>query len=246
MKRILRWGAYCLLLATMFFLVFSHGMFIWTIDWNNPAPFMEGDVQTIEFVDGKLVANLRQHKIDYMALDAMPEHLVNAFVAVEDRRFYRHWGVDIRGVMRAIRANLHTGDIAEGGSTITQQLSRNLFLNLDQNMARKVAEMSIAFQLERRYTKDEILEMYINQVNFGAGNWGVVRAAQAYFGKDVADLTIGESALLAGLVQAPNSYAPVKSWDLAIARQRYVLSRMAEQGFISQEQAITEVYQVDN
>lgn len=246
MKRILRWGAYCLLLATMFFLVFSHGMFIWTIDWNNPAPFMEGDVQTIEFVDGKLVANLRQHKIDYMALDDMPEHLVNAFVAVEDRRFYRHWGVDIRGVMRAIRANLHTGDIAEGGSTITQQLSRNLFLNLDQNMARKVAEMSIAFQLERRYTKDEILEMYINQVNFGVGNWGVVRAAQAYFGKDVADLTIGESALLAGLVQAPNSYAPVKSWDLAIARQRYVLSRMAEQGFISQEQAITEVYQVDN
>lgn len=246
MKRILRWGAYCLLLATMFFLVFSHGMFIWTIDWNSPAPFMEGDVQTIEFVDGKLVANLRQHKIDYMALDDMPEHLVNAFVAVEDRRFYRHWGVDIRGVMRAIRANLHTGDIAEGGSTITQQLSRNLFLNLDQNMARKVAEMSIAFQLERRYTKDEILEMYINQVNFGAGNWGVVRAAQAYFGKEVADLTIGESALLAGLVQAPNSYAPVKSWDLAIARQRYVLSRMAEQGFISQEQAITEVYQVDN
>jgi len=145
-----------------------------------------------------------------------------------------------------LRANLETGDIAQGGSTITQQLARNLFLNLDQTMARKIAEMSIALQLERRYDKDEIMEMYINQVNFGAGNWGIARAARAYFNKDVVDLSIGEAALLAGLVPAPNAYAPVKSWDLAIMRQRTVLSRMAKFGYISQEQAITEVYQADN
>lgn len=246
LKRILRWGLYCLVFAFIFALVFSHGMFIWTIDWDNPAPFMAGDVQRIDYVDGKLVANLKQHRIQYLPLEEMPEHLVQAFVAVEDRRFYQHWGVDSRGIVRAIRANLHTGDIAEGGSTITQQLARNVFLNLDQNMARKVAEMSIALQLERRYSKDEILEMYINQVNFGAGNWGVVRAARSYFGKEVADLSIGEAALLAGLVQAPNSYAPVKSWDRAITRQRYVLGRMAELGYITEEQAAAEVYQADN
>lgn len=245
-KRLLRRGLILLLLAVLAGWAFSHGMVIWTIDWDDPAPFMEGDVQSIAFVDGKLVANLKQHRIEYLPLEDMPDHLVHAFVAVEDRRFYQHWGVDSRGIVRAIRANLHTGDIAEGGSTITQQLARNLFLNLDQNMARKVAEMSIALQLERRYSKDEILEMYVNQVNFGAGNWGVARAARAYFGKDVADLGIGEAALLAGLVQAPNSYAPVKSWDRAITRQRYVLGRMAELGYITQEQAAAEVYQADN
>ena len=108
---------------------------------------------------------------------------------------------------------------------------------------RKLAEMSIALQLERKYDKDEILEMYINQVNFGAGNWGVSRAAAAYFNKSVSELTIGESALLAGLVQAPNYYAPVEDWDRAITRQRYVLSRMVEYGYITSEQAAAEVYQ---
>lgn len=246
MKRFLRFCTFCLLAAVLFLWAFSHGLGIWTIDWDDPAPFLKGDVESIDYVDGKLVANLKQHKIEYLPLSEMPQHLIDAFVAVEDRRFYSHWGIDPWGLGRALLINLDEGDIAQGGSTITQQLARNLFLNLDQNMIRKLAEMSIALQLERRYTKDEILEMYINQVNFGAGNWGVVRAARAYFGKEVADLTIGEAALLAGLVQAPNAYAPVKSWELAITRQRYVLSRMAEQGYISQEQALAEVYQPDN
>lgn len=246
MKRLLRWGVGLLAAVLLFALVFSHGMFIWTIDWEDPAPFLEGDVETIEYVEGKLVANLQQHRIDYLPIEDMPQHLLDAFVAVEDRRFYTHWGIDPWGLGRALLTNIDAGDIAQGGSTITQQLARNLFLNLDQNMNRKIAEMSIALQLERRYTKDEILEMYINQVNFGAGNWGVARAARAYFGKDVAELTIGEAALLAGLVQAPNAYAPVRSWERAITRQKYVLSRMAEQGYITPEQAVTEVYQVDH
>jgi membrane peptidoglycan carboxypeptidase len=245
-KRLLRWGAWCLLIATLAVWAFSYGLGIWTINWDNPAPFLEGDVDTIDYVDGKLVANFKQHRIEYISVDKMPDHLVKAFVAVEDRRFYQHWGVDFRGVARALRANLHSGEIAEGGSTITQQLARNLFLNLEQTMERKIAEMSIALQLERKYDKDEILEMYINQVNFGAGNWGVARAAEAYFNKDVSELSIGEGALLAGLVQAPNAYAPVKSWDKAIARQRIVLGRMAELGYITPEQATAEVYQVDS
>lgn len=242
-KRLLRWGTTLLLAVILFVWGFSHGLIIWTIDWDDPAPFLEGDVNSIDYVDGKLVANLWQNKIDYRRIEDLPDHLVQAFVAVEDSRFYTHKGVDVLGLGRAMLSNLVAGDLTQGGSTITQQLARNLFLNLETTAVRKLAEVSIAFQLERRYDKDEILEMYINQVNFGAGNWGVANAAQAYFGKDVEDVGIGEAALLAGLVQAPNAYAPVKSWDLAITRQRHVLKRMAEQGYITQEQAAAEVYQ---
>lgn len=243
MKKRLRWLLGILLAAALFVWAFSWGLGIWTIDWDNPAPFMEGDVEKISYLDGKLVANLEQYRIDYVAIDEMPGHLVDAFVAIEDHRFYKHGGVDLLGLGRAVFVNLRARDITQGGSTITQQLARNLFLNLEQNLVRKLAEMSIALQLERKYDKDEILEMYINQVNFGAGNWGVSRAAAAYFNKSVSELTIGESALLAGLVQAPNYYAPVEDWDRAITRQRYVLSRMVEYGYISSEQAAAEVYQ---
>lgn len=246
MKKRLRWLLGILLAAALFVWAFSWGLGIWTIDWDNPAPFMDGDVEEITYVDGKLVANLYQHRIDYIPIEEMPDHLVKAFVAIEDHRFYNHGGIDLLGLGRAVLINVRNRDIAQGGSSITQQLARNLFLNLDQNMVRKLAEMSIALQLERKYDKDEILEMYINQVNFGAGNWGVSRAAAAYFNKSVADLTIGESALLAGLVQAPNYFAPVKDWDRAITRQRYVLNRMVENGYITSEQAAAEVYQRDN
>ena len=246
MRKWLRWLIGLLLAAVLFIWAFSWGMFIWTIDWDDPAPFMKGDVEEISYVEGKLVANLRQYRIDYVPIEEMPDHLVNAFVAVEDRRFYKHVGIDLLGLGRAVLVDLRTKDLAQGGSSITQQLARNVFLNLDRNMVRKLAEMSIALQLERKYEKDEILEMYINQVNFGAGNWGVARAAAAYFDKDVADLTIGEAALLAGLVQSPNYYAPVKDWERAITRQRYVLGRMAEYGYITPEQASAEVYQPGN
>ena len=243
MKKRLRWLLGILLAAALFVWAFSWGLGIWTIDWDNPAPFMEGDVEKISYLDGKLVANLEQNRIEYFSIDEMPGHLVDDIVAIEDHRFYKHGGVDLLGLGRAVFVNLRARDITQGGSTITQQLARNLFLNLEQNLVRKLAEMSIALQLERKYDKDEILEMYINQVNFGAGNWGVSRAAAAYFNKSVSELTIGESALLAGLVQAPNYYAPVEDWDRAITRQRYVLSRMVEYGYITSEQAAAEVYQ---
>lgn len=246
MKKRLRWLLGILLATVLFVWAFSWGLGIWTIDWDNPTPFMEGDVEKISYVDGKLVANLNQYGIDYLSIDEMPPHLAKAFVAIEDHRFYKHGGIDLFGLGRAVLVNVRTRDIAQGGSSITQQLARNLFLNLDQKMVRKLAEMSIALQLERKYDKDEILEMYINQMNFGAGNWGVSKAAAAYFDKSVDELTIGESALLAGLVQAPNYYAPVKDWDRAITRQRYVLNRMVEYGYITSEQAAAEVFQGEN
>ncbi len=234
------------LASLILYWAFSYGLVVWTIDWQNPAPFMVGDVKSISYVEGKLVANIREYRIDYVEIEELPVHIGQAFVAVEDHRFYRHGGIDYLGLGRAALINLRSRDISQGGSSITQQLARNIFLNLEQNLLRKLAEMSIALQLERKYDKEDILEMYINQVNFGAGNWGVARAASAYFDKDPADLTIGEAALLAGLVQAPNYLAPVQNWELAVSRQRYVLDRMAEYGYISREQAAAEVYQRDN
>lgn len=246
MRKRLRWLIGFVLALILFLWAFSYGLGIWTIDWDNPVPFMAGDVQEITYIDGKLVANHRQYRIEYVLFEEMPEHLVNAFIAVEDHRFYSHGGIDLKGMARAIFVNLKGKSLSQGGSSITQQLARNIFLNLETDFLRKLAEMSIALQLERKYSKDDILEMYINQVNYGAGNWGIAKAARAYFDKEVGELTIGEGALLAGLVQAPNAYAPTKSWDLAITRQRYVLGRMAEYGFITQEQALAEVYQPDN
>lgn len=246
MRKRLRWLISIVLALVLFLWAFSYGLGIWTIDWDNPVPFMAGDVEEITYIDGKLIANYRQYRIEYVPLENMPEHLINAFIAVEDHRFYSHGGIDFKGMARAIFINIKGKNLRQGGSSITQQLARNIFLNLETDFLRKLAEMSIALQLERKYNKNEILEMYINQVNYGVGNWGIAKAAKAYFGKGVEDLTIGESALLAGLVQAPNAYAPVKSWDLAITRQRYVLGRMAEYGYITEEQALVEVYQPDN
>ena len=238
-KKIIRWGLCLLLVFALLAWGFSHGLIVWTVDWNNPVPVFATDTE-IHRLDGdveKLVANLTRHRIEYVSLDEMPEHLVQAFVAVEDRRFYQHRGVDFRGIFRALFVNIREGDIAQGASTITQQLARTLFLTQKQSVQRKLAEASIALQLERRYDKDSILEMYLNQVYFGAGNWGVSRAARAYFDKEVSDLSLSESALLAGLVAAPSVYAPVRNWDLALQRQRRVLSCMVEMGYITSQQA---------
>lgn len=237
MKRLLKWSALFGLALVLLGWGFSHGLIIWTVDWDEPAPLFTTNV-TIQYVDNMLVANLERYRIEYIALEEMPQHLIEAFVAVEDRRFYQHRGVDYLGVLRAIKVNITTGELAQGGSTITQQLARNIFLNHSRTAKRKLAEASVALQLERRYEKDEILEMYLNQVYFGDGNWGVARAARAYFDKDVAALTLGEAAVLAGLVQAPSAYAPVTSWDLALERQRIVLNRMVSMGFITQQEAV--------
>ena len=239
MKKLLRWAVGLLLAFALAGWGFSHGLIVWTVDWKNPVPIFDTGtvIHRIESNGEKLVADLVRHSIDYVCLDEMPEHLVQAFVAVEDRRFYQHRGVDFRGVFRALFVNIRDGSIAQGGSTITQQLARTLFLSQQQSLERKLAEASIALQLERRYDKDSILEMYLNQIYFGAGNWGVAQAARDYFGKHVSELSLSESALLAGVVAAPSVYAPTRNWDLALQRQRTVLSRMVEMEYITPQQA---------
>jgi penicillin-binding protein 1A len=170
-------------------------------------------------------------------LSQIPQSLRDAILATEDRRFYSHWGIDPIGVARAIVQNYRRGRIVEGGSTITQQLTKVLFLTPDKSLERKLKEAVLALELERRYSKDRILEMYLNQVYFGQGSYGVEAAARTYFGKGVSELTVRESALIAGLPRAPTNYSPFDRPEAAKRRREVVLRRMVEFGTIKDEEA---------
>ncbi|MDR7481736.1 MAG: penicillin-binding protein 1A [Armatimonadota bacterium] len=187
--------------------------------------------------NGELIASLYRENRRIVPLTAVPLVLRQAVIAIEDERFYTHRGIDPRGIARALWRNLREGAVVEGGSTITQQLARNLFLSQERALSRKVAEMLLAIEIERRLTKDEILERYLNLVYFGQGAYGVEMAAQVYFGKPARDVTLGEAALLAGLIRAPSVYSPYRNPGLARARQELVLQRMVQLGYITPAQA---------
>jgi penicillin-binding protein 1A len=169
-------------------------------------------------------------------LAEIPDYVPQAFLAIEDRRFYEHEGVDRTAILRAILANLRAGETVQGGSTISQQLARNLFLTPAQTINRKLREMVLASRIERRLTKDEILELYLNRVYLGDQAYGVDAAARRFFGKSAAELTLAEAAMLAGLPKAPSRSAPTENLELATARQHVVLAAMLDAGFITQEQ----------
>lgn len=174
----------------------------------------------------------------------IPQSLRRAVVAVEDVRFFEHPGLDYIGMLRAAWTNVRRGGKVEGASTITQQLARSLFLSSERTFDRKVRELILAYKMELVLTKEQILELYLNQIYFGQGAYGVASAAQSYFGKDLSSLTIGESAFLAGLPKSPNHYSPFKAYDRAKKRQEHVLARMEEAKFITaaeREQAATEI-----
>ena len=173
----------------------------------------------------------------FVPLAQIPLALRDAIIATEDRRFYSHWGVDPIGIARAVVQNYRRGRIVEGGSTITQQLAKVLFLTADKSLERKLKEAVLALELERRYSKDRILEMYLNQVYFGHGAYGVEAAARTYFGKPVSELTAREAALLAGLPRAPSSYSPFDHANAAKRRRELVLRRMVEYGALKEEEA---------
>ncbi|MEW6557210.1 MAG: penicillin-binding protein 1A [Elusimicrobiota bacterium] len=182
---------------------------------------------------GELLAELFTEKRTVVPLSQIPKDMINAVIAIEDTRFFKHWGIDLYRIVGAFVANLKALDIAEGGSTITQQLSKILFLTRRKTLARKIKEVILALQLERDYSKYEILEMYLNQIYFGNGAYGVATAAKVYFGKDVSELTLEECALLAGLPRAPSMYSPFKNSEKAILRRAVVLARMRDVGFIT-------------
>lgn len=170
-------------------------------------------------------------------LSQVPKDLQNAFIATEDNRFYSHHGVDPIGIMRAIWVNIAHDGVVEGGSTITQQLARNAFLTQDRTLKRKIMEAMLAIRIEQYYTKQEILEMYLNQIYFGQGAYGVQAAAHVYFGKNVQDLDLAQSAMLAGLPQSPNYYSPLTNYKAGKARQAVVLGQMVKYDYIDQATA---------
>lgn len=172
-----------------------------------------------------------------VSLKDLPPYLPDAFVAIEDHRFFSHHGVDVEAIGRAFVANIKGGIGSEGGSTITQQLVKNSFLTHEKTFKRKIQEAILSLQVEHRYSKDEILEFYLNRIYFGDGAYGIQTAAQHYFGKSAKELSLAESALLAGIVRSPNNYNPNQSKELAKKRQKLVLSTMAKHGKIAQQEA---------
>jgi penicillin-binding protein 1A len=187
--------------------------------------------------DGSLIANRGDTGGPAVRLIDLPPYLPKAFVAIEDRRFYDHHGVDPIGMSRALLRDVVGGGGIEGGSTLTQQLAKNLFLTRERTLSRKIQEAILAFWLERRYSKDQILELYLNRVYFGSGAYGVEAAAQKYFGKSARFVTLSEAAVLAGLMKSPTKLAPNRNLQGANERAAQVITAMAEQGHISEAMA---------
>lgn len=191
---------------------------------------------TIYDAKGLPLAELYAERRIIIPIKDIPQHLKDAVVAIEDERFYLHAGVDLRGIARALYRGIKSGELREGGSTITQQLARNVFLTLERTPSRKIMEILLALRIETTLSKEEILHLYLNIIYFGEGCYGIESAARTYFGKSAKNLNLAESALLAGVIRSPENYSPFKNRNLAIARQRLVLKKMLELGFIDEKE----------
>jgi len=181
---------------------------------------------------------------DYVTIDKMTKDYKNAVIAIEDHRFYEHDGIDYIATFRAVLRNVKAGELAEGGSTITQQLAKNMYFTQEKKFERKVAELFVAFKLEKDYSKDEILEIYINIMYFGNGYYGIGKASRGYLYKDPIDMTLYESTLLAGLPNAPSIYALNANPDLAKERQTQVLDCMVKYNYLTKTEAEAVIYKV--
>ncbi|HLR40520.1 MAG TPA: transglycosylase domain-containing protein [Virgibacillus sp.] len=195
---------------------------------------------TIETADGKIVGELYNENRSLVAIEDIPDHVQKAFIAIEDRRFYNHRGVDFKSVARAVYKDIIAMSKVEGASTITQQLAKNLFLSNDKTWMRKTKEVMAAVYLERQLSKDRILELYLNQMYFGQGIYGVEKASQRFFSKSVQELSLSEGAMLAGLAKAPNGYSPTEHPEKALKRRNVVLQSMENAGIIDTETRLKE------
>jgi penicillin-binding protein 1A len=203
---------------------------------NNLLTYEPRNDVTLRDVKGRLIARRGLTQGDVVRVGELPKHVGDAFIAIEDRRFYSHFGIDVFGMARAMSANISAGGFVQGGSTITQQLAKNLFLKPERTLSRKVSEAFLAVRLENRYAKDEILTLYLNRVYFGAGVYGIEAAAQRFFSKPAADLTLTEAAMLAGSLKAPSRYNPGANLDAAQERAALVLAAMAEEQLIDEKE----------
>jgi penicillin-binding protein 1A len=230
-----------IILATCIPLGLIAGLFVWfsrdlpsTDDLISVKPWTRTIIYDIH---GQPLKAFYEEDRVIVSLDQVPRHLANAFIAIEDRQFYRHWGLNVFAIAKAVLEDVMAGKIVRGASTITQQLARNLFLTQEQTLTRKIKEAILAIRIERHYTKDEILAMYLNQIYFGEGAYGVGSAATKYFGKNVTTLSLAESAMLAGIPRNPLAYSPTRYPDRAKQRQSIVLRSMVEMDMITARQA---------
>jgi len=178
-----------------------------------------------------------QSKENYTKVSELPQMYINAVISVEDHRFYKHPGIDIIAIGRAVVNDIKAMSLVEGGSTITQQLSKNIYFTQEKKITRKIAEVFMAFEIEKEYDKDQILELYLNTSYFGDGYYTVKEACKGYFNKELKEMTDYECILLAGIPNAPSVYAPTKNPELAIQRQKQVMNKMVEYEYLTQEEA---------
>ena len=229
-------GAGVLFVVLLFFILSFNLPTVESLKDYKPSPGT-----TIYAEDGRVVGQIRIEKGVYVPLSRIPQHMKNAILATEDPRFYQHAGIDYRGIMRAALKNIVRLRISQGGSTITQQLTKVVFLSPERSFVRKIREIILARRLEKEISKDEILELYLNKIYFGHGAYGVQMAAKTYFGKDISNINQAESALLAGLPKSPMVYSPYSDIDLTKLRQSQVLKRMVDEGYLNEAQA-SQVY----
>ncbi len=189
----------------------------------------------INYLNGERITNRGEIYSSEISYYELPQHLIDAVVATEDRKFFKHHGIDVFGILRASYVNHEAGRIVQGGSTITQQLAKLLFLDPERTLKRKIQEVLLAVQLERRFTKEQILTFYLNKAYFGSGSYGISDAAKHYFNKDVSRLTLKESALLAGLLKAPSKFSPKNNRELAQERSEIVIKNMIDAGFLDEK-----------
>ncbi|MEN6429895.1 MAG: biosynthetic peptidoglycan transglycosylase, partial [Coriobacteriales bacterium] len=200
----------------------------------DPRAVKPARTSVVYAADGSLLAAWHgEQDRTVITIDQVPQSLRDAVVAIEDERFFQHQGVDIKAILRAMRANTEEGSYAQGGSTITQQVVKILFTDGERTLSRKVREALMAYELETKADKDQVLETYLNLVYFGEGSYGVESAARHYFGKPASALSVSESALLAGLIRSPSRYSPAEHPDAAAARRDVVLAKMLELGFLT-------------
>jgi penicillin-binding protein 1A len=230
------------LVAGLFLLA---GIFLSAFRWASAGLPSPAKLQTIEppvktelyDINGKLIYEFYKENRSLVPLAKIPRHLVEGTIAIEDRHFRKHWGVDLQGIGRAAVKNLLRGDVTgEGASTITMQLARNLFLTYEKTFSRKIKEAILAFRIERAYSKDEILEMYFNQIYFGEGAYGAQAASRMFFGKNVEELSVAEGAVLTGVLRNHREYSPRRHPDTALKRRNFVLKVMLDDKIISKEE----------
>jgi len=238
----LTWILYGLLFTGLLAVAGAAGFVYYTFikdlpDFTSIKAYRPPVVTTIYSRDGRLIGEYCSERRIEVPYSRLPRHLVMAFVAAEDSRFFEHPGVDLFGIIRAFIRNVEAGEIVEGGSTITQQLVKRIMLTSEKSFGRKIKEAVLAYRIDNYLTKEEIITLYLNHIFLGRGAYGVEAAAQEFFGKHVEDLTLAESAILAGIPKAPSRYSPYLNPERAKQRQAYVLRRMVEVGFITKEQA---------